>query len=156
MEIILEIGLLVVIGLVLIGIEFYMPGFVLATVGIILLLTADFVCLNHFGTNWAAGLFVTEVALASLTGYVVIKTVPRTAAGKWMILSHEQRNASAVAQAPELIGAEGVAQTTLRPSGMAEIAGKRLDVVAESDMIVRGSVIKVIAVEGNRIVVRKV
>jgi len=156
MEIILGIILLVVIGLVLIGIEFYMPGFVLATVGIILLLTADFVCLNHFGTNWAAGLFVTEVALASLTGYVVIKTVPRTAAGKWMILSHEQRNASAVAQTPELIGAEGVAQTTLRPSGMAEIAGKRLDVVAESDMIARGSAIKVIAVEGNRIVVRKV
>jgi len=156
MEIILGIVLLVVIGLVLIGIEFYMPGFVLATVGIILLLTADFVCLNHFGTNWAAGLFVAEVALALLTGYVVIKTVPRTAAGKWMILSHEQRNASAVAQTPELIGAEGVAQTTLRPSGMAEIAGKRLDVVAESDMIARGSAIKVIAVEGNRIVVRKV
>ena len=156
MEIILGIGLLIVIGLVLIGIEFYMPGFVLATVGIILLLTADFICLNHFGVNWSAGLFVAEVVLALLTGYVVIKTVPRTAAGKWMILSHEQRNASAVAQAPELVGAEGVAQTTLRPAGMAEIAGKRLDVVAESDMIARGSTIKVIAVEGNRIVVRKV
>ncbi|MEI8063013.1 MAG: NfeD family protein [Verrucomicrobiota bacterium] len=156
MEIILGIGLLVVIGLVLIGVEFYMPGFVLATVGIILMLTADFICLTHFGSNWAAGLFLAEVALSVLTGYVVIKTIPQTAAGKRMILSHEQKNVSAASQAPELVGAEGVAQTTLRPSGMAEIVGKRLDVVAESDMIARGSTIKVIAVEGSRIVVRKV
>jgi len=156
MEIILGIILLVVIGLVLIGVEFYMPGLVLVTVGSILLLTADFICLTNFGASWAAGLFVAEVAFALLTGYIVIKTIPHTAAGKRMILSHEQKNSTAVAQAPDLIGAEGVAQTTLRPSGMAEIVGKRLDVVAESDMISRGSAIKVVAVEGNRIVVRKV
>ena len=156
METIFGIVLMVVIGLALIGVEFYMPGFVLATVGIILLLTADFVCLTHYGSNWAAALFLAEVALAVLTGYVVIKTIPQSAAGKRMILSHEQNNVSASVQAPELVGAEGVAQTTLRPSGMAAIDGKRLDVVAESDMIMRGSAIKVIAVEGNRIVVRKV
>ena len=156
METMFGIGLLVVAGLVLIGVEFYMPGFVLATVGIILLLTADFICLNHYGVNWAAGLFVAEVALALGTGYVVIQTIPQTAAGKRMILSHSQTNAAAVAPALELVGAEGVAQTTLRPSGMAEIDGKRLDVVAESDMIDRGCAIKVVAVEGNRIVVRKV
>lgn len=156
METILGIGLLVVIGLVLIGIEFYMPGFVLATVGIILLLTADYVCLGSFGLNWAAGLFLAEVVLAVLTGVLVIKTLPQTAAGKRMILAHEQHNTASGAPTPILVGATGVAQTTLRPAGMAEIAGKRLDVVAESDMIARGSSIQVIAVEGNRIVVRKV
>ena len=147
---------MVVVGLVLIGVEFYMPGFVLATVGIILLLTADFTCLTHFGVSWAAGLFLAEVVLAVLTGYVVIKTLPQTAAGKRMILSHEQHNTSSATATPVVVGATGVAQTTLRPSGMAEIAGKRLDVVAESDMIARGTAIKVIAVEGNRIVVKKV
>ena len=156
METIFGILLLVAIGLALIGVEFYMPGFVLATVGIILLLTADFVCLTHYGSGWAAGLFVAEVALAILTGYVVIKTIPQSAAGKRMILSHAQNNVSATAAAPELVGAEGTAQTTLRPSGMAEIGGKRLDVVAESDMIERGSTVRVIAVEGSRIVVQKV
>ena len=156
METIFGILLMVAIGLALIGVEFYMPGFVLATVGIILLLTADFVCLTHYGSGWAAGLFVAEVALAILTGYVVIKTIPQSAAGKRMILSHAQNNVSAAAPAPELVGAEGTAQTTLRPSGMAEIGGKRLDVVAESDMIERGSTVRVIAVEGSRIVVRKV
>ena len=156
METIFEILLLVVIGLALIGVEFYMPGFVLATVGIILLLTADFVCLTHYGSGWAAGVFVGEVALAILTAFVVIKTIPQSAAGKRMILSHTQNNVAVAALAPDLVGAEGVAQTTLRPSGMAEIAGKRIDVVAESDMIERGSAIKVIAVEGSRIVVRKV
>jgi membrane-bound serine protease (ClpP class) len=55
-----------------------------------------------------------------------------------------------------LVGREGVAQTVLRPTGIGQIDGKRLDVVAESAMIERGSPIKVVAVEGSRIVVRKV
>jgi membrane-bound serine protease (ClpP class) len=74
-----------------------------------------------------------------------------------MILSHEQTDMHAgTTQAPDLVGREGVAQTLLRPSGMALLDGKRLDVVAESDMIERGSAIKVVAIDGTRVVVRKI
>ena len=65
--------------------------------------------------------------------------------------AQSSRNANA-----ELVGSEGVAQTVLRPSGMAVIDGNRLDVDAESGMIAAGSPIKVVAVEGTRIVVRQV
>jgi membrane-bound ClpP family serine protease len=44
----------------------------------------------------------------------------------------------------------------LRPSGTASINGRRVDVVTEGGLIERGTAVKVVAVEGARIVVREV
>jgi membrane-bound serine protease (ClpP class) len=52
------------------------------------------------------------------------------------------------------LGQSGKALTLLRPAGMAEIAGRRLDVVSEGMFVVPGTEIVVTKVEGNRIVVR--
>jgi membrane-bound serine protease (ClpP class) len=43
----------------------------------------------------------------------------------------------------------------LRPAGIAEIDGERIDVVAEGEMIEAGATIVVSRVDGNRIVVRR-
>ena len=52
-----------------------------------------------------------------------------------------------------LVGKEGVATTDLRPSGMADIAGNRTDVVTDGEMIKKGTRVRVLLVEGNRVVV---
>ena len=46
--------------------------------------------------------------------------------------------------------------TTLRPCGTAVIGGKRVDVISEGSLIDRGQKVKVVAVEGIRVVVRPV
>jgi membrane-bound ClpP family serine protease len=53
-------------------------------------------------------------------------------------------------------GLEGVALTPLRPSGSADIAGDRLDVVTEGGFIPQGSRIVVSKVEGLRVVVKSI
>jgi membrane-bound serine protease (ClpP class) len=55
---------------------------------------------------------------------------------------------------PELLNGIGTAVTQLRPSGVATINGQRVDVVTEGGLIERGTPVKVVAVEGSRIVVR--
>jgi membrane-bound serine protease (ClpP class) len=57
---------------------------------------------------------------------------------------------------PELVGATGEALSQLRPSGMAVINGKRVDVVTEGSLIEKGTPIRVVAVEGLRVIVRPV
>jgi membrane-bound serine protease (ClpP class) len=52
-----------------------------------------------------------------------------------------------------LIGKNGVATTTLRPAGKAKIEGKLVDVVTQGDFIEKGAQIRVLRLEGNRIVV---
>ena len=50
-------------------------------------------------------------------------------------------------------GQTGRAVTVLRPAGIAEIGGRRLDVVTRGDFIPEGAALRVEAVEGSRIIV---
>ncbi len=54
-----------------------------------------------------------------------------------------------------LVHTEGVSQTDLRPAGWVTIDGERIFVVSEGDFIEKDSKIKVLSVDGNRVVVRK-
>lgn len=56
----------------------------------------------------------------------------------------------------ELVGRRGVAATDLRPAGIMELDGERLDVVTEGAFVRRGTPVRVIEVGGNRIVVEPV
>jgi membrane-bound serine protease (ClpP class) len=50
----------------------------------------------------------------------------------------------------------GRASSPLRPAGIAEFDGRRVDVVSEGELIDAGQFIEVTRVDGNRIVVRRV
>jgi membrane-bound serine protease (ClpP class) len=54
------------------------------------------------------------------------------------------------------IGREGVALSALRPAGVADIGGERVDVVTSGEFIERGRPIRVTAVDGTRILVKEV
>ena len=54
----------------------------------------------------------------------------------------------------QLIGATGEAITDLRPSGVARISGRRVDVVASGRFVPKGSAVSVADVDGTRVVVR--
>jgi len=151
------IVILTVTGLVFIAVDFYLPTFVLGTIGIVLMLAATFL---YYGGSSSFDktiiVFIVEVALGIGVGYASIKYFPKTATGKKMVLVEAQTGVRAQSQhAGNWVGRTGVAQTVLRPAGAALIDGKRLDVVAESDMIEGGSPITVVAVQDNRLVVRK-
>ncbi len=53
----------------------------------------------------------------------------------------------------QLVGATGHAATDLRPTGRAEIGTQRLDVIAATGFIAKGTVIVVVRVEGMRVIV---
>jgi membrane-bound serine protease (ClpP class) len=56
----------------------------------------------------------------------------------------------------DLVGQTGTAHTDLRPSGIATIGTRRVDVVTDGQWISSGAPVKVLEVEGNRVVVRKI
>ncbi len=55
----------------------------------------------------------------------------------------------------QLLQKEGVAQSSLRPSGTATIDGKRYYVVTRGEMLDKGTKIKVIEVSGTRLTVKR-
>lgn len=92
---------------------------------------------------------------ARSTGWLVFQAKPQEATGT-VGLGAEARGSSLTKRFDHLRGKEGVAESVLRPSGMALIDGERVDVLADGQFIEPGTKIRVLLVEGTRVVVRAV
>jgi membrane-bound serine protease (ClpP class) len=55
-----------------------------------------------------------------------------------------------------LLGAEGVSVTALRPAGKARFGERTLDVVAEGSYILQGNPVRVVSIQGSRVIVEQV
>jgi membrane-bound ClpP family serine protease len=147
-----------VLGFVLLGAEIYVPGGVLGILGGIALLAAIILGfkVEHFGAQ--GGMISAFIILATVIAglYFWLKFFPDTPMGRKLSLSASTADYRADDDDNRnLTGSEGVALNNLRPSGIAEIDGRRVDVVADGSWIGKGTRVKVIDVGGNRVVVRE-
>ena len=55
----------------------------------------------------------------------------------------------------EYLGMEGITISELRPSGFIEIDGERVDALSEGNFIPKGTSVKVVKIEGSKIIVRR-
>ncbi len=91
--------------------------------------------------------------------FFLVKYLPKSSRFNKLVLSESEKAEQGFVSFPSnknLVGKTGIAFTTLRPGGTAEIEGKRVDVVAESEYITQGTKIKVLRVEGIKVVVTAV
>lgn len=147
---------LLVAGLILVVVEVFLPSGLFGLAGGVCLLVAIGMTYSQYGFEagtWLLG----GVIVAMFVGLILwIKYFPKTPTGRRMMLEQTSGNVAPDQPYKPLIGKRGVARSQLRPAGIAEIEGRRLDVAAEGDMIEPGSAVQVIAVDGTKIVVRKV
>ncbi|MDO8548755.1 MAG: nodulation protein NfeD [Ignavibacteria bacterium] len=160
--------LLFIAGIILIAVEiFVIPGFGVAGIsGIILILASLFLALTgglEFFDYDIIGTAIIQLAVALTGAFVLIllfaKFLPKSTLFNRLVLAEEETADKGFVSYPsekELIGTEGVALTDLRPAGSAEINNTRYDVVADWQYIERGKKVKVIRVEGIKVVVREV
>ena len=148
--------ILLISGLLLIGIEIFVPGGVIGVLGALALVGA---IIAGFVAFPSAGIFI-AVGILLLVGLVMllwIRIFPNTSVGRQMTVSKNLSDAKAAQTGlADLIGKTGDAVTELRPAGFAMFDGQRVDVVTRGDMVERGTPVKVVAVEGNRVVVSKI
>jgi membrane-bound serine protease (ClpP class) len=145
---------LLVVGALLLLAETVLPGMIAGIAGFGCLFAGVVVSYQEFGPG-TGHLVLLGTLLSVLVGTVLwFRYFPHSRAGQ-LFVSQGVSGDSGAAQ-PELVGQTGVTQTALHPCGIALINGRRVDVVSEGAMIERGKQVKVIAVEGLRVVVRAV
>lgn len=144
------------VGLILTGAEIFIPGGILGVMGIAALVGAvvlGFVAFPGYGV-WIA---LTIIALTGIAIILWIKIFPNTSLGKHMTVSNDLSSSKASEEGIEdLLEKTGTTTSKLRPGGFAEIDGHRKDVITRGEMIGVGIKIKVIDVDGNRIVVKEI
>lgn len=165
--------LLFLLGIVLLVLEiFVIPGFGIAGIsGIILVVFALVLSMQGFVVpefEWEWERFHRNVLLVvgNMAGAFVLfavfaKYLNRMPMFNRLLLSTSQESSAGYTVQTEdvslrLLGARGETITTLRPVGKAEIEGEVLVVETEGDYMGPGTTVEVVAVNGNRVVVREV
>ncbi|MCM8795915.1 MAG: ATP-dependent Clp protease proteolytic subunit [Candidatus Omnitrophica bacterium] len=159
--------LIFVLGIVLLLLEiFVIPGFGLAGIsgigcillGIYLSLIKHPLTTSRLQVNRA--LYTLSFVLLAVMVIIIItwRFLPKTGLWKRIVLNFSESKKegfNAGSSREGLLGKTGKTLSSLRPSGRAEIEGETFDVISEGKFIEEGKVIKVIKVEGNKIVVKE-
>jgi membrane-bound serine protease (ClpP class) len=157
---------LVGVGLLLVEL-LILPGFGIAGVAGILFMIGGLLAalIGNVGFSFPAMRQLAS-ALLTLTATLVLFGVLLAVIGRYlprtrrfqslMLVSGLSRKQGYTAQSVEahLIGRQGRAVTPLRPSGIAEIDGRRLDVTTAGLFVPAGTMVEVVRVQGSRIEVR--
>jgi len=146
---------LALLGAVLIVFEFFVPGGVLGFFGGLCLFIVVVLCYAYFGLVAGTVSLILAVLYGGSAFYFMMNYFPETSLGKKFVLESSIMGTGMKDDKTTLLNCEGVAVTVLRPSGKVLIQGKRFDVVAETGMIPKDAPVKVVLVEGSKIVVRQ-
>ena len=143
---------LLIVGAILLLLETVLPGMVAGIVGFACLTGAVVAGYMEFGAQGGT-LTLLGVSVGLVIGTLLwMKYFPLSPLGRLFVSQKVVGDIGT--EKPELLNQTGTAFTQLRPSGTALIGGKRVDVVTEGPLIERGTGVKVVAVEGMRVVVR--
>ncbi|HZS35305.1 MAG TPA: NfeD family protein [Polyangia bacterium] len=154
-------------GIVLVVVELaFFPGHgAVAVLGILMVIASLVMALINvksvpFDVTWQLGWVTRALAMVfgSLLGtavamYFVSRALPSTRFGKPLILTHA--NTARAGDGDSLIGKHGVTETALRPSGKANIGGKRVDVITDGGFVDANERVVVVEAQGPRVVVRR-
>ena len=155
--------LLVFAGIVLIALEvFVVPGFTLAGVAGVMALVAG-LGMAMVGAGATMSIFITALGrvaisiLLAMAGGIPVSAPSRLPFGRKLVLATDMDADDGYVSPPasdhHWLRRTGTAVSPLRPAGIAQIDGARVDVVSDGGFIDAGAGIEVTRVDGNRIVV---
>ncbi|MBT2729087.1 nodulation efficiency protein NfeD [Bacillus sp. ISL-75] len=149
--------LLFVAGLLLIFLEFFLPGAISGTLGVAALILSLF--LAGADTIQIGVSILIAIFLSVLVFFMMIKIFDKKLVlfNKMVLFDSARKEDGYVSNInrTDLLGMEGIALTILRPAGTVIINNERIDAVTEGGFIDQNAIVKVIKVEGARIVVRE-
>lgn len=147
--------LMFVVGILFIAAEVVVPGAVLGTIGVLLMVAACVFTFIRYGN--AAGLLAVGVAVVTVGAalFFEFRVLPRTAIGKRAFLTREITAVSAPlgAEAGALVGKPAQAVTLLSPSGYVLVEGRRYEAFSRSGQIPAGTALEVVGADNFRLIV---
>ena len=145
--------LMMIVGVALLVVEMYVPGFGAPGISGIALLV--------LGPTLGQGLllFIILAAILCIALSICLYSASKGRLSKSKLVLNDVAVSARAAENNDLnyfIGREGVTHTALRPAGIGEFDGVKLNVVSDGEFIAQGMPLRVLSVSGNRIVVRQI
>jgi membrane-bound serine protease (ClpP class) len=151
--------LLILLGMFLLFLEVLVPSGVLLVLGLAVIVAGVALSFRWSGDSYIgwATLFGVLIAIPALAG-LFFYFAPKTPIGQRMMLDAEHD--ATVARMPvnmeleSLRGRHGRAISTLRPAGVVDFDGRRVDTITEGELIEAGQWVRCIDVRAGIVIVR--
>lgn len=150
----MPVVILFVAGVALIFSEFFVPGGALGVLGGLLVIGSialGWYRYPEYGVLILAGELSATVVVMAIGLYVIFKTP----LGSGLVLKTKQEVAEGYAdyaQDAALVGKLATVHTTLRPAGSILVGTERIDAVSNGTFIDAGKTVRIVQVEGHRVV----
>lgn len=150
-----------VLGIGSLILEAFMPGFgVPGITGIVLEVIALALTWSAHGPIATIGLLLIVLATLAIAISASLRSLSKGKLSRSkLVLSETESNESGYRSAEDMsafVGREGIATSVLRPTGIADFDGVRLNVSSEGDFVQTGARVRIISVEGQKVLVRRV
>ena len=148
---------MMIVGFALLVIEMYSPGFGLAGISGSTLMIIGIVVMKPTPLQALILVLVSVIAL-SIAFSLAMHSISKGRLSRSKLVLNEALNQKNGGEAEDLsyfVGKVGQTRTALRPAGIAEFDGVKLNVVSDGDFVNAQRHVRVERVEGNRIVVRE-
>ena len=149
---------MMIVGYALLVVEMYIPGFGLPGISGIVLMSIGIIAMKPTPLQ-ALLLVLIAVLLLSLAFSIAMRSISKGRLSRSNLVLNDEINGGNDSENADLsyfVGKTGRTHTALRPAGIAEFDGVKLNVVSDGDFINTGCPVRVECVEGNRIVVREI
>ena len=137
-------------GILAMFVEIFIPGGILGLLGLLAVLGSILWAFVEGRTGLGMTLLVSTIALAPIFLYLWKHFV-----GHLFALNSNDAVTAALPPRADIVGNAGESVTPLRPSGVARIDGRRVDVVTRGEMLEKGTPVIVIEMAGNRTIVKE-
>ena len=155
MEAIQILGIIVlIIGMILIGVEFYLPGFGYPGIcGIIAVLAGIFLTGKDMSQRLIVGIIAIVIIAVMLVISIIVFNSRKVKSPLKLDTDLQGKNLFLEEKDMEyLIGRKGVAISDLKPAGKGEFDGVKLDILSSGNYIKKGTELKITAIKNNRII----
>ncbi|MBR5288683.1 MAG: hypothetical protein IKU34_08880 [Clostridia bacterium] len=150
----LPMVLCLMMGMALMIVEVFLPGFGLPGISGIALVGIGVVIAGiNYGAVTAVGLLLVLIAVLAVVISLVLNHVVR-GGGNSKIFLRETQDLNPQEDMKAFVGRKGEAKSMLRPAGIGDFDGVRLNVVTEGGFVDAGTAIEIVNVIGNRIIVK--
>ncbi|MGE3954448.1 MAG: NfeD family protein [Parachlamydiales bacterium] len=149
-------GLMIGVGLLLIILEFFLPGGIMgAAGGLLYLMGLVAFALNSPSLILTLAVVAVAVAALFLAVWITLKRMRESKSETPIFLKSDQEGYKASAWASELVGKEGTVRSDLKPAGHVLIEGQRYQALSRGGYLPQGAPIVVIGGQGAHLIVKE-
>ncbi len=145
------------IGVILLVADLFVPSHGLLTVAGVVAFVVAVVCCFVVSARLGAYVGAALIIVSPFATMLMLRLWPHTVVGRRMTLAGVETHATspaAVTTDQITPGERGTALTELRPVGMCDFAGQRVEAVSDRGIVAHGTAVFVVAVQNRRPIVR--